>query len=157
MVSSTLKFQLRPVIGEDFQFCWMLYSDLMEQLTTELLGGWNEFGQRRVIEEAMTDGGTSIIVVSGADIGWLQIKETGDGLYLGQLYVVPSIQNRGIGTAVVLKLCDGAFRESKSLTLNVMKNNRARSLYERLGFSTIGSSKYKLNLRWEKSNQTFGG
>jgi ribosomal protein S18 acetylase RimI-like enzyme len=156
MVSSMSKFQLRPVTGDDFQFCWLLYRELMKPLTVELLGEWNELGQRRVIEQALTEGGTSIIAVGSADIGWLQMRETRDGLYLSQLYVMPSMQNRGIGTAVVLHLCDRACREAKSLTLDVMKNNRARSLYQRLGFGTIGSSEYKLNMRWEKSNQTSG-
>jgi ribosomal protein S18 acetylase RimI-like enzyme len=153
MVAGKLKFELRPVTGGDFQFCWLLYRDLMKPLTTELLE-WNEAGQRRVIEQAMTDSGTSIITVSGSDIGWLQIEETCDELNLGQLYVMPSMQNCGIGTAVVRQLCDRALRESKALTLDVMKNNRARLLYERLGFDTIGSSEYKLNMRWRKSNFT---
>jgi ribosomal protein S18 acetylase RimI-like enzyme len=55
-----------------------------------------------------------------------------------------------------MALLSHVFREGTSLTLDVMKNNRARSLYERLGFGAIGSSEYKLNMRWEKSSQTFG-
>jgi ribosomal protein S18 acetylase RimI-like enzyme len=151
MVAS--KFELRPVTGSDFQFCWQLYCDLMKPLTMELLD-WNEAGQRSAIEHATTDSGTSIIVISGSDVGWLNVKETCDELYLGQLYVKPSMQNSGIGTAVIRQLCDKALREGRSLDLNVMKNNRARVLYERLGFKTIGSSKHKLDMRWQKSSQT---
>ena len=151
-ISSALKFELRPASGDDFQFCWLLYCDLMKPVTAELLQ-WNELGQRRVVEQSLTDNGTSMIVVSGSDIGWFQIKETPEEIYLGQLYVMPSMQNRGIGTAVVWRLCDRAFRERKALTLEVMKNNRARLLYERLGFGTVGSSKYKLNMRWQQSHQ----
>ena len=64
------------------------------------------------------------------------------------------MQNRGIGAAVVRRLCDRASRERKALILEVMKNNRARSLYERLGFDAVGSSKYKLNMRWQQSHQS---
>jgi len=150
------RFELRPATGDDFQFCWLLYRDLMKPLTMELLD-WNELGQRSVIEQAMTDSGASIIVVGGSDVGWLQVKETCDELYLGQLYVKSSMQNCGIGTAVVRQLCDRALREGRPLALNVMKNNRARVFYERLGFETIGSSEYKLNMRWRKGSQTIGG
>lgn len=144
------QFELRPASSADFPFCWSLYRDSMEPLTIGLLQ-WNETGQRQVIEQSLADGGTSIIVAGGSDIGWLQIKETGEEIYLGQLYVMPSMQNRGIGTAVVRLLCESASGNNKMLTLEVMKNNRARSLYERLGFDVVSSSKYKLKLRWQPS------
>jgi GNAT superfamily N-acetyltransferase len=152
MTSHGLCFELRPASSDDFQFCWSLYRDSMKPLTTELLE-WNESSQRRTIEQSLTDIGTSIIVVSGSDIGWLQIGETGEELYLGQIYIAPAMQNRGIGTEIVRQLCEKAYQKGKALTLEVMKNNRARLLYERLGFSTPGSSKYKLNMRWQQSNQ----
>jgi len=155
MASSALEFRLRPASGDDFQFCWSLYCDLMKPLTVELLQYWNELGQRRVVEESVTDSGTSIIGFSGSDIGWLQIMETPEELYLGQLYVTPSMQNRGIGTAVVRLLCDRASQERKLLSLEIMKNNRARLLYERLGFDTVGSSQYKFNMRWQRGHQNF--
>jgi ribosomal protein S18 acetylase RimI-like enzyme len=149
MDSRALNFEFRPATGDDFNFCWSLYRDLMKPLTVELLE-WNELAQRRVVEQALIDRGTSIIVVRGSDIGWLQIGETRDEIYLGQLYVMPSMQNRGIGTAVARQLCGRACKEGKLLTLEVMKNNRAHSLYDRLGFRIVDSSKYKLKMQWQK-------
>ena len=152
MVPSTPQFELRPASSADFEFCWSLYRDSMKPLTIELLQ-WNESRQRQIIEQSLADSGTSIIVASGSDIGWLQIKETCEEIYLGQLYVMSSMQNRGIGTAIARQLCESASRKNKTLTLEVMKNNPARLLYERLGFDVVGSSKYKLKLRWQQSNQ----
>ena len=153
MVSDEPPFELRPVSANDFQFCWSHYRDLMKPLTIELMGSWNDAGQRQTIEQSLADTGASIIVVAGSDIGWMRIGEMETELYLGQLYVIPLMQNRGIGTAVVRQLCERAHRESKVLTLEVMKNNRARLLYDRLGFHVVGSSKYKLNMRWQQGNQ----
>jgi len=141
-------FQLRPAGGGDLPFAWLLYRDLMKPLTVELLE-WNEPGQKHVVEEALALTGSSIIVVDGSQAGWLHVDETPDSIYLGQLYVVPSLQNCGIGTAVVRQLSNKALKEGKSLTLEVMKNSRARSLYERLGFRVIGESKYKLKMQWQ--------
>jgi ribosomal protein S18 acetylase RimI-like enzyme len=149
MVSEALQPELRGARSDDFEFCWSIYRHLMKPLTTELLK-WNESGQRRVIEQSLADSGTSIIVVGKSDIGWLQTKETHQEIYLGQLYVIPSMQNRGIGTAIVRRLCDRADREGQSLTLEVMKNNRARLLYERLGFRAVSSSEFKIKMRWER-------
>jgi ribosomal protein S18 acetylase RimI-like enzyme len=156
MISDEFQFELRPISSDDFQFCWTLYRDLMKPLTVELLGSWNESGQKQAIERSLADSGASIIVVGESDIGWLRIGETDAEVYLGQLYVVPLMQNRGIGTAVVRQLCDRARREGKALTLEVMKNNRARFLYERLGFGVVGSSEYKLNMRWQCGDMKSG-
>jgi ribosomal protein S18 acetylase RimI-like enzyme len=143
-------FQLRPAGSEDFQFVWSLYRDLMKPLTVELLE-WNEPGQKRVVELALTQKGTSIIVIDGLDAGWLQVDESPGSIYLRQLYLAPSLQNRGIGTAIVRELRDKAWQAGKALTLDVMKNNRARLLYERLGFRVIGESEYKLKIRWQEN------
>jgi ribosomal protein S18 acetylase RimI-like enzyme len=114
-------------------------------------GKWNEPGQKRVVELALVTKGTSIIVIDGLDAGWLQVGESPDSIYLGQLHLAPSLQNRGIGTAIVRELTDKARQAGKALTLDVMKNNRARLLYERVGFRVIGESEYKLKMRWQEN------
>ena len=35
--------------------------------------------------------------------------------------------------------------------VDVMKNNCARFLYERLGFQVIGQSEHKLEMRWQEN------
>ena len=152
-------FQLRPARSDDFQFVWSLYEELMKPLTVELLGRWNEPGQKQVVELALANRApadrsgqpaTFIILRDELDVGWMHVIESPDTFYLGQLYIAPSFQNRGIGTAILRELTDKARRGSKTLTLDVMKNNRARLLYERLGFRVIGQSEYKLQMQWEE-------
>ena len=145
-------FQLRPARSDDFRFAWSLYEELMKQLTIELLGRWNEPGQKQVVELAVTHPGTSIVVKDELDAGWLHVVESPNAIYLGQLYLAPSFQNRGIGTAILRELTDRARRGSKTLTLDVMKNNRSRMLYERLGFHVIGQSEYKLKMQWQETS-----
>jgi ribosomal protein S18 acetylase RimI-like enzyme len=140
-------FQLRPACGGDLLFAWSLYKDLMKSLTVELLGRWNEEGQKRVVELALAQKGTSIIVIDAFDVGWLQVSESSDFVYLGQLYLAPEMQNRGIGTAIVTELREKAQHARKALTLDVMKNNRARLFYERLGFQVVGETEHKLKMR----------
>jgi ribosomal protein S18 acetylase RimI-like enzyme len=146
------EFQLRSARGDDFRFAWSLYEELMKPLTVELLGRWNESGQKEVIEWALARQDTFIIVKDEFDVGWMQVIESPDNLYLGQLYVAPSLQNQGIGTAILRELTDKASRGNKTLTLDVMKNNRSRLLYERLGFHVIGQSEYKLNMQWQQTS-----
>jgi len=63
-----LVFQLRSACSADFGFAWSLYRGRMKPLTVELLGRWNEPGQKRVVELALTQEGTSIIIIDGSDV-----------------------------------------------------------------------------------------
>jgi GNAT superfamily N-acetyltransferase len=109
-------FELRPAGREDLPFAWALYKELMKPLTIELLTRWNEAGQKEVVECALQDEGTSIIVVNGVDAGWLQVSELSKSIYLAQLYLAPAVHNRGIGTAVVRKIMDQAPQAGKVIT-----------------------------------------
>src|SRR5690349_19145630 len=120
MDSDTPAFQLRPADAADIDFAWPLYRSLMKPLTLELLR-WNEDGQKRTVEESLTSPGAAIVLVDGAAVGWLHVIDGPEAIYLGQLYIVPSSQNRGIGTAIVAGLIDRARSERKSFTLDVMK------------------------------------
>jgi ribosomal protein S18 acetylase RimI-like enzyme len=83
----------------------------------------------------------------------MQVIESPQTLYLAQLYIAPSSQNRGIGAAILRELTDKVQTCRTTLTLDVMKNNRARQLYDRLGFQVIGQSEFKIKMRWPESVQ----
>src|SRR5262249_17066437 len=101
-------FQLRPARSDDFRFAWSLYEELMKPSTMALLGRWNEPGQKQVVELALTNPGTFIIVKDELDAGWVHVVESPDAVYLGQLYLAPSFQNQGIGTTILRELADRA-------------------------------------------------
>ena len=57
------------------------------------------------------------------------------------------MRNRGLGTAFLTWMSDRSRRKNKDFTLEVMKNNPARALYERLGFRPVGSSARTITLQ----------
>jgi GNAT superfamily N-acetyltransferase len=134
-----LEFSFRPVAPLDFAFCWPIYRDAMQPLIAELTQ-WNETSQRRGIEEALADDDASILVCEGADAGWLHVIETRRDIHLGHLYLAPQARNHGLGTKFLRWMGERARRKEKNFTLEVLKNNRARALYERLGFRAIETS-----------------
>lgn len=83
----------------------------------------------------------------GAD--WLIIEQ--DGVPVGRLYrvtwpreiriidisLVPEARGSGIGGAILKAIQDEARAIGKAVSIHVEKNNRARSLYARLGFEVI--------------------
>jgi ribosomal protein S18 acetylase RimI-like enzyme len=61
-------------------------------------------------------------------------------LWLREVFLVPAEQGQGIGSKLVLQEIAGARRLGKPLRLRVLRQNRARALYERLGFSVCGET-----------------
>ena len=152
MVADDPTITLRPITLSDLDFAWNLYRQSMKPLT-EALMEWVDERQKQVVERDVVSGEASIIVQDGHDRGWLRVRESIDGLELCQLYVTLEVQNRGIGTVIVGRLIGEARRKGKKLNLEVVKNNRARRLYERLGFVPAGESEYKLRMTWTGDNR----
>ena len=139
--------QMRPAKPEDLDFAWDLYRRLMKPLAEELLA-WNDERQKAVVEPEIENGQASIIVVTGRQAGWLHVRETPRSVELCQIYILPELQNLGIGSLLLARLIEKTKRQGKTLTLEIMKNNRAKALYERLGFVQTGESDFKIGMTW---------
>ena len=127
-------FEFRRVRPGDSAYCWPIYSEA----TAALVTGWDETAQRRMVEQALGEEGASIMVVDKSDAGWLHVSETRFDIHLGHLYLEADRRNQGLGTRFLQWMIERAQRKAKTFTLDVMTNNRARGLYERLGFVAIG-------------------
>lgn len=142
-----LTFELRPAARSDIDFCWPIYRDSMKPLT-EVFGPWNEAAQRKLVEQAIADSGTSILRQQDMDAGWLQVEETRHAVQLKQLFVLTAVRNRGLGTSFLTWMKERADRKRKDLTLEVLSNNPARRLYERLDFKVVTTASDKITMRY---------
>ena len=140
-------YELRPADAGDVEFAWRLYEQLM-RARTEALAPWRAARQREVVESAVRSGGMRIIVCAGADCGWIHVLGDAEGIELHQLYIEPARQNRGIGGSIVRALQACAAAAGQPLRLNVLVNNPARRLYERLGFRLERSDAIKHYMAW---------
>ena len=147
MRSMPLAFEFRPATRSDLGFCWPIYRDAMKPLT-EAAGAWNEAAQQKIVEQAVADSGTSILRQDQADVGWLQVEETRHLVLLKQIFLLPAVRNRGLGTSFLKWMKERADRKRKDLTLDVMTNNPARRLYERLGFKVVTAANDKITMRY---------
>jgi GNAT superfamily N-acetyltransferase len=139
-------FDFRRVREGDFDFCWPLYRDALQPLSAGLFA-WEDTIQQQRVQQALADEGASVLVTDGSDAGWLQCTETRFAIHLGHLYLAPERRNHGLGTGFLTWMSDRARRKGKDFTLDVMKNNPARALYERLGFKPVKTAAYTITLR----------
>jgi ribosomal protein S18 acetylase RimI-like enzyme len=137
----------RQASAQDFEFCEHLYFEGMRQIIEQLNLDRNRhvtsFQQQWSLPEV------SILVVDGADVGWMQSSVQGDELFLKQLFVDGPCQNRGIGTQVLRQLIADAERTRHSVRLDVVKINPALRLYKRLGFRIVGEDERKFFMKYD--------
>ena len=138
---------LRPAQPQDFAFCERLYFEGMAEIIATLEMDMAQ--QRESFTRQWQAAQVRIIMIAGDDAGWLQTAAADGAVFLGQLYLDTPFQQKGIGSQVVRALIDEAAHEQKAVTLAVVKINRARWLYERLGFRTTHEDEHKVYMRRE--------
>jgi len=137
---------LRPARDRDLAFCRRLYYEAMRP-TIERIRAWREDREDAEFARQWSAAEVSIVVGEAGDIGWMQIARHDRDIFLNQIYLDASSRNRGIGTRLVQSLLHDADRQGLAVVLNVVKDNPALCLYERLGFRRIGEELHKFNLR----------
>ena len=145
--------RLRPYQAEDFDFARQLYFETM-RWAIERLFGWNQVQQEASFDEWFIPDEVSIIVANDVDVGWIQRRLDHDALFLGSIYVTPRWQRRGIGTRVIKMIFDLARRESRPVTLAVMKINPVFAFYERFGFRPTHEDEYKVYMRADAAERS---
>ena len=143
------KVALRRARRADYRFALDLYLESQKPLLAAL-GTWDErrvvarFGQAFKLKE------TRVIRWNGSDIGWIQVSNTHKHFHLHQLHIVADCHNNGIGSLLIRDLLERAETSGRAVVLNVIRGNRATSLYRRLGFRVVGEDREKLRMRWEQ-------
>ena len=103
-------------------------------------GGGDEAWQQQHFYQHFDPSGCQVIVAEGHDVGVLSVVRHAEVVYLSNIAVLPIYQGRGIGTHLITALLDEAHRGGRRLALQVLKVNRARHLYARLGFTITGET-----------------
>ena len=102
--------------------------------------GWDEDVQRSYHTKAWQQRKPAIITYDGKLIGTVATIESEDCIEIGQFFILPDYQNRGIGTYLLKGILDKADQLGKNVTLRFLKNNPVQSLYVRNGFRVVDTS-----------------
>ena len=69
-------------------------------------------------------------------VGFIGIKNYEKEIYLYRFFISDKYRNNGIGTIALNQIIDMAKEQNKDMSLEVIGENIAKDLYERLGFKT---------------------
>ena len=71
-----------------------------------------------------------------------------DDISINEIEVLPQYQRQGIGTQLLVQQLDEARRVRLPIRLQVLRENRACNLYERLGFKVYDKTETHLLMEW---------
>ena len=130
---------LQQARAEHYDFALHLYLLTMRPYVQELTV-WDEQKQRANFAAQWKREEVRIMSVDGKDVGWLQVAELPAEIRLQKFFVSPEYQRSGIGWEILSNLLATWRSTGKKIVLRVLKNNPARRLYERLGFSVVAEA-----------------
>ncbi|HEX8428375.1 GNAT family N-acetyltransferase [Hymenobacter sp.] len=102
----------------------------------EQVWGWEDEFQRVFHAENFKPDSTTLLLYEEREIGLLEAEEQPDSFFIQSLLIVPELQGKGIGTALLNEFITKASAVNKPVRLDVLQVNKsALKLYQRLGFT----------------------
>ncbi len=95
--------------------------------------------QDRAITSATPGATRAVIELDGAAVGLFVVHRTPTEIRIVDISLLPEARGAGIGTAVLTELICESRSTQRPVTLHVAHGNRARTLYERLGFRLVAT------------------
>ncbi|ULL19266.1 N-acetyltransferase [Paenibacillus sp. H1-7] len=96
-----------------------------------------------------------LIVQDGRRIGKLLVAREHDAIVLVDIALLPEHRNRGYGSAFMQSLQREAEQCGKPIILHVQTANRAKELYERLGFQQVSLDSMYCEMKWVPASTHF--
>jgi ribosomal protein S18 acetylase RimI-like enzyme len=138
--------ELRPADRDDEPFLFALYvSTRAEELA---IVPWDDAqkeaflrmqfdAQRRHYATHYPAAAHDVVLVDGEPAGRLYVDRREEEIRIVDIALLPVYRGRGIGTALLTPILEEADAGGKTVSIHVEHNNRARRLYERLGFAQV--------------------
>ncbi len=131
--------RLRPATLDDMDDLYRIHRAALGPYV-EQTWGWDEEWQAGHFREHFDVSVRQVIEYRGQVVGFLDVIEEEGRTLLASISITPEFQRRGIGTSLIRGVLHGAASREVPVVLRVLRINPAQSLYESLGFETVGAS-----------------
>jgi ribosomal protein S18 acetylase RimI-like enzyme len=130
----------RPATVADTPFLRSLHHAAYRDLVTRQFGRWDAREQDAFFDQSLRDADFHVILDGEVAVGAVGTRVHEDHVFIAEMQILPEYQRRGIGTQMLNEQIRRAIELGKPLGLQVLRENRARALYERNGFAVIGET-----------------
>ncbi len=89
-----------------------------------------------------------VVELEGRAAGRLYVDRRADDIRIVDISLLPEFRDAGIGSALIQELLDEAAASGRTASIHVEMHNRARLLYERMGFREIAEHGVYRLLEW---------
>ncbi len=156
MTACLHRITVRPEQAQDEAFLFELYASTRQAE----LDAWAwpaamrqsflamQFKASQSSRASYPDAEYQIIRLDDTNIGRMIVHRTQDALHVVDIALLPQYRNSGVGSALLRRILGEAAAAQKPVRLQVLKGNRAASLYRRLGFVVTGESGLHLEMEW---------
>jgi ribosomal protein S18 acetylase RimI-like enzyme len=152
---------LRPTRPDDEEFLFNLYASTRESEFAAL--GWNRLqmepllrmqfaAQRHWYEAAYPGSDQQIAMIDGTPGGRMIVHRAADAVVLVDISLMPEHRGKGIGEMLLRDLLERSAKQGLPVRLQVLKNNPAAHLYERLGFLKTGEDQMYWHMERKPEN-----
>lgn len=130
----------RPAQAADEELARTIHWDAYREVVTRQFGGWDETLQEGYFRKKWHPEKFAIVLADGIPCGYLAVEEHAHEIVVNEIALLGAFRGRGVGSALLSEILGRARGSQRAVRLQVLKENRARELYRRLGFVETGST-----------------
>src|SRR5262245_9536511 len=126
-----MSYRLAPSTDEDEAWREHLRRVVDREVLDPTCVRWDAARHEQQFRAGWHRGRITIIEADGLKVGMIQLCERPDGMEVGEMQILPSHQNRGIGSQVLRDIIARVHQQRRKVFLSVaLKNVRAYRLYQ---------------------------
>jgi ribosomal protein S18 acetylase RimI-like enzyme len=139
---------LRPTVDSEEADLFEIHRSVFRP-HIEQIWGWDERCQRSNFAMELACSTTSTIRIDALIVGYVQLRDEANRIYVQNIALLPDFQRQGIGTRLIKELQAKAAARGVPVELGVFRTNApARRFYERLGFEWTYDTETHTELSW---------
>ena len=143
-----VRLQRRLASPTDAEFGRNVHHQAYRDVVERQFGAWNVAAQDAYFRDGWSAAAHEIVECDGVPVGYVSVEDRSDLVHLRELVLLPELQNRGIGTALLRQVMTQAQERGVPVQLGTLHANRAAALYRRVGFREIGRTDTHILFEW---------
>ena len=128
----------RKCLNSDIEYLlWLRKKTMNEHLINSGIEISDEIHLNRIMYQFEQ---AKIVLLNYKKIGLLKIVEHQQSIEIVQIQIDPLYQGKGLGQKIIKSIIAKLSDKISSVTLSVLKNNKAKKLYETIGFKVTAEN-----------------